>query len=454
MLLDDTRSDLGGVARRGRLRLPSRRLLVVAAVAAVPILLIALQLVAARRGFEGPLQSLWSDYTGVPESVSVPWAGLALALIGLSWRRRFLTLGAAIALDAIYAVVRVLLGGPLTFGNGPVLALTGLALVAWLGWEGRDKRNALHAAALGALLVLATKVGDVWLHITVLAGPRVLDRYVVLADHAFGEPSWLLGRAVAALGPQVYAVLHWVYIELPVAAMVVAVWQLRHVVKTGVWPRHYLVRTFLTVGLLGPVIYVLFPVVGPVFAFGADGHGLQLGNYWPHVVPPLDHAPAALPFDTFTPRNCMPSMHTAWATSLFLHSRRDTDGSPAPRWLRWGGVFWVVCTLSATLGFGYHYGSDLVAGFVLCLTVESALRAPERGWDRTRVTLVAGGATLLAGLLLSYRFLAVWMSQHALPAGVIAVGLVAGYAWAFHAAWFARPRVAEPPLPVQPAHAG
>ncbi|MQY31083.1 phosphatase PAP2 family protein [Nocardia aurantia] len=434
--------------------MPSRQVLVVAAIAAVPLLLLVLQFVASRRGFEGPLQSLWSDYAGTPASVSVPWAGLALALIGLSWRRRFLTLGAAVALDAAYAIVRVLLGGPLTFGNGPVLALTGLALVAWLGWEGRDKSNALHAAALGALLILATKVGDVWLHVTVWAGPRVLDRYVVLADHAFGEPSWLMGRVVAALGPQVFAVLHWVYIELPVAAMVVAVWQLRHVVRRGVWPDHYLVRTFLTLGLVGPIVYVLFPVVGPVFAFGPDGHGLQLGDYWPHAVPPLDHAPAPLSFDAYTPRNCMPSMHTAWVTSLFLHSRRDTDDAPAPRWLRWGGVFWLVCTLTATLGFGYHYGSDLVAGFVLCLTVESALRAPGRGWDRIRVALVGAGVTLLAGLLLSYRFLAVWMSQHALPAGLIAVGLVAAYAWAFHATWFARSRQTEPPLPVAPAPAG
>ena len=57
-------------------------------------------------------------------------------------------------------------------------------------------------------------------------------------------------------------------------------------------------------------------------------HGLQIGNYWPHTVPPLDHVPAALPFDTVTPRNCMPSMHTAWATTVFLHSRRAAEMTP------------------------------------------------------------------------------------------------------------------------------
>ncbi|WP_416382308.1 DUF5933 domain-containing protein [Nocardia transvalensis] len=419
-------------------------MLVSVGVAAVPVLLVVLQIVASRNGFEGPLQSLLHDYVGTPKSVSVPWAGLALALVGLSWRRRFVTLGIAVGIDVVVAVVRVLLGGPLTVGNGAVIALTGLAVVAWLGWDGKDKRNALHAAALGALLILATKVGDVWLHITVMAGPNVLDRYVLLADHAFGQPSWVVGQAIDALGPVVSGVLHWVYIELPVAAMVVAAWQLRRVVPSGVWPTHYLVRTFLVLGLVGPVVYVLFPVVGPMFAFAADGHGLQVGNYWPHTVPPLDHAPGPMPFDNVTPRNCMPSMHTAWATAVFLHSRRAADGSPAPRWLRWAGAFWLLATLTATLGFGYHYGADLLAGAVLCMTVESALRAPERGWDRTRWQLVAGGVALLATLLLAYRFLALWMAHHPFPSGVIVLSLFAAYAWAFYTAWFARTGTSEP----------
>ncbi|WP_280337024.1 phosphatase PAP2 family protein [Nocardia wallacei] len=428
--------------------MPSTRARIAVAVAAVPVLLIALQIVASRNGFEGPLHSLWSDYAGTPKSVSVPWAGLALALVGLSWRRRLWTVGIAVAIDVVFALVRVLLGGSLTVGNGAVITLTGVALVAWLRWEGTVRRNALHAAALGALLILATKVGDVWLHVTVLAGPDVLDRYVLLADHAFGQPSWVLGQVVGTLGPVVYAVLHWVYIELPVAAMVVAAWQLRRVASAGVWPNHYLVRTFLVLGLVGPVVYVLFPVVGPMFAFGPDGHGLQVGDYWPRIVPPVDHHPVPLAFDTVTPRNCMPSMHTAWATSVFLHSRRAADGSPAPRWLRWGGAFWLAATLTATLGFGYHYGADLLAGAVLCLTVESALRAPERGWDRARVRMVGGGLALLAALLLCYRYLAGWMAEYPVPAGVVVLGAVAAYCWWFYATWFARtPERADVPEP-------
>ncbi|MBF6241661.1 phosphatase PAP2 family protein [Nocardia otitidiscaviarum] len=444
VLLDDPRSDSTLPGHGGRDRMSGRRIALGAAIAAVPVLLIVLQVTAGHRGFEGPLASLWRDYAGTPKSISVPWAGLALALVGLNWKWRGIALGSAIAIDTVFAAARLLGDGPFALGNGPTIVLTAMGVAAALGWrraraDGTDSTpytTALRATALGALLILATKVGDVWLHITVLAGPNVLDPYLVLADHALGDPSWVLGRVVEALGPVGYAVLHWVYIELPVAAMAVAAWQLRGVVTERVWPRHYLVRTFLVLGLVGPVVYVFFPVVGPMFAYGPDGHGLQLGNYWPQLVPPIDPTPAALPFDEVTPRNCMPSMHTAWALAVFLHSRRDADGAPAPRWLRWGGTFWLVATLTATLGFGYHYGVDLIAGAVLCLTVESALRAPERGWGRFRIRLVGGGAVLLIGLLLSYRYLAVVMAEYPVAAGAVLLGLFAAYVTAYYRTWF------------------
>lgn len=435
MLVEDPGTGVGRSVRRGLTG--TRRAWIAAAVAAVPLLLVALQAVAWWQGFQGPLASLWLDYAGTPKSMTVPWAGLVLALVGLRTRDRVIAAGAAIGIDAVCAGARLLAGSAPTVGNGPTWVLTGIAVWAAWRWTGVRRRTALHAAALGALLILATKVGDVWLHVTILTHPGVLDEYVMLADHALGDPSWVMGRVVDALGPFVYAVLHWVYIELPVAAIVVAVWQLRRVVTAGRWPGHYLVRTFLLLGLLGPLVYVLFPVVGPMFAFGPDGNGLQVGNFWPQFVPPIDRSPGVLPFDEVTPRNCMPSMHTAWALAVFLHTRRDLDGDPAPRWLRWGGTFWLLATLTATLGFGYHYGVDLVAGAVLCLTVESVLRDPERGQGWFRWRLVAFGAAVLVALLLAYRFLAVPMADYPVFAGTVVLALLAAVAAAFHATWFA-----------------
>ncbi|NKV28857.1 inositol phosphorylceramide synthase [Rhodococcus hoagii] len=409
-----------GGARTEPVRLSdrTRNYLIGGVVAAGIAILIALQVFASSRGFEGPLTSLLNDFVGTPKSASVPWAGLALAMVGLTNRQRVLALSSALVIDVVVAGIRYLAGGSLTVGNGAVIVLTAIGVWAGWKWSGEQRRNALMGVGLGALLIVATKFGDVWLHITVLAGPEVLDQYVQLADHALGNPSWVMGNIVDATGSVGYAVLHWVYIELPVAAIVVALYQLRK----G-WPSHHLVRTFLLIGLIGPVFYILFPVVGPIFAFGADGNGFQVGDFWPSVVP-VDLTPSPMPFDDATPRNCMPSLHTAWALALFLHSQ-------GPRWLRWGGTFWLVCTLSATLGFGYHYGVDLIAGVVLTLTLESALRAPERGWGWFRVRLVAGGAVLLGALLLSYRFLAVEIAEYPIVSAPLLLGVPALFAYGY-----------------------
>ena len=397
----------------------------------VAILLVVVQSVASIQGFQGPLESLFHDYVLTPKSASVPWAGLALAMVGLTNRQRVVALSAAAGIDIVVATVRYLSGGPLTVGNGATWVLTAVGVYAAVRWTGDHRRSALKGVGLGALLILATKFGDAWLQVTIMAGPMVLDEYAQLADHALGSPSWHLGQFVDALGPVGYGILHWVYIELPVAAIAVAVYQLRN----G-WPSHYLVRTFLLIGLIGPVFYVLFPVVGPIFAFGTEGQGFQVSDYWPNVVPTPDFAPEPMSFDSATPRNCMPSLHTAWALALFIHSRQGAW------WLRLGGTFWLVCTLTATLGFGYHYGVDLVAGAVLCLTIESALRDPERGWGWFRVRLVGGGALVLAGLLLSYRYLAVPMGRFPEVSGPLVLGALAAMCLGFYATFFARPDTA------------
>ncbi|QCQ92424.1 phosphatase PAP2 family protein [Rhodococcus sp. SGAir0479] len=436
--MDGVFVDGGAHTEPVRLTGRTRNILLATAVVAVIATLTGLQVFASGRGFQGPLDSLLDDFVGTPKSASVPWAGLVLAMVGLTNRQRIVALSSAAAIDVVIAAVRYLAGGPLTVGNGAVLVLTGLGVWAGWKWQGEQRRNALMGVGLGALLIVATKFGDVWLHITVLAGPQVLDQYVQLADHALGNPSWVMGEVVDALGSVGYGVLHWVYIELPVAAIVVALYQLRN----G-WPSHHLVRTFLLIGLVGPIFYILFPVVGPIFAFGADGNGFEVGDFWPSLVP-FDLTPSPLPFDGATPRNCMPSLHTAWALAIFLHSRQG------PRWLRWGGTFWLVCTLSATLGFGYHYGVDLIAGAVLTLTLESVLRAPERGWGWFRIRLVVGGTALLAALLLSYRFLAVEIAQYPVVSAPLLLGVPALYAYAHWRTFYrdpVAPRSSSLPLP-------
>lgn len=360
--------------------------------------LVALEFAARHYGLPGPLTNQAREVIFAPSSGPLLYAGLALLMVVLTWRQRLIAAGAAIGVDLVFLLVRWLAGAQLSFGNGALWVVLGCAVLAVTRRSGQERALLLKGVGLALLLVAGHKTGDTWLLITSKTRPQVLDQYVATADHALGNPSWLVGRLVEASGPAGSHGLHLVYGQLPLAAALVGLYQLRHVAAERRFPAHHLVRTFLVIGLLGPAVYMIFPVVGPVFAYGSDGGHWATADLWPHTMPPIG-VPHAIPFDEVTPRNCMPSLHTAWATTLFIHSRKGS------RAMRFAGAFWLVATLTATLGFGYHYGSDLVAGVVFALTVEAAMRAFARGWDRSGVRFVVYGATVFTALLVAYRWL-------------------------------------------------
>lgn len=406
------------------------------AVAAVAVLgfLVALEFAARRYGLPGPITTQSREVLFPPKSGGILYAGLALTMVVLTWRQRFIALGAAISVDLVFLAVRWIAGIEVTgghpFGNGALWAILGVAVVGVTRRTGPERLLLLKGAGLALLLVAGRKTGDTWLLITSKTRPMVLDPYLAAADRALGDPSWLMGRLVTATGPIGFNILDFVYGQLPVAAVVVALYQLRHVAAERRFPVHHLVRTFLLIGLIGPAFYMLFPVVGPLFAYGTGAEHWApialwtpnmepsaqwaLGDLWPATVPPTG-TPGPMPFDEFTPRNCMPSLHTAWATAIYLHTRKS------PPVLRHAGTFWLVATLAATLGFGYHYGVDLIAGVMFTLTIETALRAYDRGWDRSGLRLAGYGTAVFAALLLSYRYLAVEMAGYPWIAGPLLV---------------------------------
>ncbi|MFI1766669.1 phosphatase PAP2 family protein [Streptomyces sp. NPDC020800] len=375
--------------------------------------LVTLEIVARRCGVPGPMASQAKEVIFAPKPGPV-YAGLVLMMVVLTWRQRFVAAGVAIGIDVVLALVRWAVDARTSeghsFGNGALWVMLGYAVIAVTRRTGAERVLLLKGVGLGLLMVTGRKIGDTWLLITSKTRPAVLDQYVATADHALGNPSWLAGRVLNATGPIGTHLLGLVYAQLAVAAMVVALYQLRNVGVERRFPRHHLMRTFLVIGLIGPGIYMLFPVVGPVFAYGPGASGTggvhwAVANLWPHTPPPVS-TPHPVPYDGITPRNCMPSLHTAWATAIFIHSRKG------PRLLRFAGAFWLIATLAATLGFGYHYGTDLVVGVVFALTIETALRSLERGWDRSGTQLVVYGATVFTALLVSYRYLPMEMAAH------------------------------------------
>jgi hypothetical protein len=367
--------------------------------------LIALEIASRRYGAQGPITDQAREVIFAPKSGTVLYASMALMTVVLTWRQRFVALGAAVGIDVVFWLVRRAVGAEMMFGNGALWVTLAYGVIAVTRRTGQDRVLLLKGVGLALLLVAGRKTGYAWLMITSKTRPTVLDQYVATADHALGNPSWLAGRIVAATGTVGAHVLEWVYIQLAVAAVAVALYQLRRVAVERRFPSHHLVRTFLVIGLLGPGIYMIFPVVGPVFAYGADGGHWAVADLWPHTPP--TGTPRPMPFDDITPRNCMPSLHTAWATAIFIHSLKG------PWVLRFAGAFWLIATLGATLGFGYHYGADIIAGVVFTLTIDSALRSLARGWDRAAKRFVVHGAAVFTALLTSYRCLSTEMA--ALP---------------------------------------
>ncbi|MGW0845861.1 phosphatase PAP2 family protein [Streptomyces sp. NPDC002787] len=380
--------------------------------------LVTMEIAARRYGLPGPITNQAQEVILPPKSGPLLYAGMALMMVVLPWRQRFVAAGVAIGIDAVFLTVRWAADAKMCFGNGALWVVLGYAVIAVTRRTGRERLLLLKGVGLALLLVAGRKTGDTWLLITSKTRPTVLDQYVATADHALGDPSWLVGRILTATGTVGIRLLDFVYVQLAVAAVVVALYQLRHVAVERRFPRHHLVRTFLVIGLVGPAIYMIYPVVGPIFAYGTGSEYWAAANLWPETPPtgqwaaanlwpatPPAGAPRPMSFDEFTPRNCMPSLHTAWATAIFVHSRR------APGILRFAGTFWLIATLLATLGFGYHYGADLVAGVVFALTIEATLRTHDRGWERSGTRLVAYGATVFTVLLVSYRFLSTEMAE-------------------------------------------
>ncbi|MFC7307109.1 phosphatase PAP2 family protein [Streptomyces monticola] len=376
--------------------------------------LVALEITARGYGVPGPITNQAREVIFAPKSGPLLYAGMALMMVVLTWRQRFIAAGAAVGIDVVFFLVRWAADAKMNFGNGALWVILACAVIALTRRSGSDRVLLLKGVGLGLLLVAGRKTGDIWLLITSKTQPLVLDQYVAMADHALGNPSWLAGRIVEATGPIGAHVLDYVYIQLAVAAVAVSLYQLRNVAAERRFPGHHLVRTFLVIGLLGPGIYMLFPVVGPIFVYGADGGAWAVADLWPNTLPPIS-TPHHMPFDEITPRNCMPSLHTAWATAIFIHSRKG------PRWLRYAGTFWLVSTLGATLGFGYHYGVDIVTGVIFVVTIDAALRSLERGWDRAGILLVAYGTTVFTVLLVAIRYVPMEMARNPQVSGPLVI---------------------------------
>jgi predicted membrane-bound spermidine synthase len=267
--------------------------------------------------------------------------------------------------------------------SGLVLSL-GRAL--WGNRAGHNK-PALEAVYEQALIPVFVLLSGFFLHFTLVLHPGVLDPLVFAAELGLGaDTGFNFARAVASNVPLTW-VLIIIYVELPLAiAFVYAAEKARKIRLRSVGSADPdqgddVLTSFVAVGFFGFLCYHLCPVIGPRFFF----------DTWPK---PVDVAQIkfAEAFGAANElRNCVPSLHTSWALMLFWHAR------PQNVIVRNFGAAFLVLTLMATVGLGWHYLIDLVVAFPFSLMIRSAFRT-KVAWShpfKNQAFLFGAGCTLL-----------------------------------------------------------
>jgi hypothetical protein len=146
---------------------------------------------------------------------------------------------------------------------------------------------------------------------------------------------------------------------------------------------------FIMTAMIGYVLYILMPAVGPAEYFGDAFPMLHVGSDYLATRSNIDLTPGHL-------RGAMPSLHITWAVLLYLTAR----GLGRPAQVA-AGIF-LFLTFLATLGLGMHYLIDLIVAAPLILLVR-ALCATDLSWQRGERALgtVAGIAILAAWIAIT-----------------------------------------------------
>lgn len=310
------------------------------------------------------------------------------------------------------------------------------------------QQSALVAAGLASLTALAVRAAPsgrdsdtwAWFHLAVILPAFGMamglaldltmplhgwawDPIVLGLDAAFGQPSFAVGR-VAAAHPALLTLLSLVYLFLPVVMAAMLVLEKRRSIDIGCENGPGLLRPILLAAAVGYALYQIYPVVGPDPLFGAR---------FPYGAPVLPGAPHRLIDVTAiaVPRNCMPSLHVAWALLIYWHAR--ALGKPA----RAAGAIWLVATIFATLAMGQHYFVDLVVAVPFAALIDALAAGGGPGqklFARRRLIATAGGVLALWYAIL---FLAPPGMSGGLPLCLLALATV-GASWALHARWSAQ----------------
>jgi hypothetical protein len=366
---------------------------------------------------------------GLAAAVGVPF--FAPAMLGafagqLLLRPDRLEAAATVALAAVAAYpLHLFASGPDTGPFAIAATALGAASLVVLGGaalrlRGSADRSAVDALLPSAILPAFALLSYPMVYLTVALWPTTWDHRLYLADLSFGAPlSFVVGRAAAAV-PLLAPLCLAVYVALPLALLVVHALRRRADLRSA-----DAIVAFVALTTVGWLAYQLVPVAGPVWAFGAD---------FPMSPPDPASLVAGKVVVVPAPRNCMPSLHSAWALLVWWLAR------PLPKVPRVTATVFLAITLLATVALGFHYVVDLVAAFPLTTAVQ-AWATTTRDEALRRRAIGIGALLTLAWMALATWGLALLLWTPLLPwtLAIAVVGISSELSRRIHAARVDRP---------------
>jgi hypothetical protein len=299
-----------------------------------------------------------------------------------------------IAVTALGILFSVLVAGGLALTGEPVRfhfstlgagfsAGTLVMLVADIALS-RDGVPAIDAVAVCLLLPLSASLTAFGFWLTEIIAPMTYDGYILGFERTLGvDAEVFVYRHVQAM-PWARPLIRYAYVAVPLAVAAF------HIVQVRLSGTSNMLAMFVLSTFVAFCLYLVFPVVGPAYAIPGFPEPLAMVQNLP---------PQPIEADPLVPRNCMPSMHTAWALILVFGAR------PLPKPMRLAAMAFLVLTLIATLSeFGSHWFIDLVVAFPFAVAVHAVFVDALPWRTRVRWPAIAIGALLTLAWLVLLRF--------------------------------------------------
>jgi hypothetical protein len=144
---------------------------------------------------------------------------------------------------------------------------------------------------------------------------------------------------------------------------------------------------FIAGAVLAWFAFKIFPVAGPPY-YVPDYYASLWPNAGAVTTPAID--PAIY-------RNCMPSMHAAWAYILFVKAREHPQ-----RWLRWCFCAYATIMILGALTNGRHWFIDIVVAMPFAVAILAVAEQDLAAGIALRIKIALAGLSLTAAWLLLF----------------------------------------------------